>query len=104
MTLVGFEPTISTGEQPKTYALDRAATEIGSGHFNPGKQIQYPFYRRLGGPHGRSGRVRKISAQPGFDGRTVQPTAKCHIRTLKYLTMSVFCISPNSSFTITLGL
>ena len=27
---VGFEPTISAGEQPKTYALDRAATGIGS--------------------------------------------------------------------------
>ena len=27
---VGFEPTISTGERPQTYALDRAAT--GTGH------------------------------------------------------------------------
>ena len=27
---VGFEPTISAGERPKTYALDRAATAIGS--------------------------------------------------------------------------
>ena len=25
------------------------------------------FYRRLGGPQGRSGQVRKISFQPGFD-------------------------------------
>jgi hypothetical protein len=25
----GFEPTISAGEKPKTYALDRAATAIG---------------------------------------------------------------------------
>ena len=24
---MGFEPTISAGKQPKTYALDRAATE-----------------------------------------------------------------------------
>ena len=29
MTRVGFEPTISAGERPKTYALDRAATGIG---------------------------------------------------------------------------
>ena len=29
MPPVGFEPTISAGERPKTYALDRAATEIG---------------------------------------------------------------------------
>jgi len=26
---VGFEPTISAGEQPQTYALDRGATGIG---------------------------------------------------------------------------
>jgi len=26
---VGFEPTISTGERPQTYAFDRSATEIG---------------------------------------------------------------------------
>ena len=29
MPLVGFEPTISAGEQPKTYALDRAVTQTG---------------------------------------------------------------------------
>ena len=29
MAPVGFEPTISAGEQPKAYALDRAATWIG---------------------------------------------------------------------------
>jgi hypothetical protein len=38
----------------------------------PGK-TRYPFYRRLGGPQGRSGQVRKISPSPGFDPRTVQP-------------------------------
>jgi len=32
MLPVGFEPTISEGERPQTYALDRAATEIGSEH------------------------------------------------------------------------
>jgi len=30
MPPVGFEPTISAGEQPKTYALDRAATGSGT--------------------------------------------------------------------------
>ena len=29
MPWVGFEPTISVGERPKTYALDRAATGTG---------------------------------------------------------------------------
>ena len=29
MAPVGFEPTISAGDRPQTYALDRAATGIG---------------------------------------------------------------------------
>jgi hypothetical protein len=40
----------------------------------PGK-TRYPLYRRLGGPQGRSGQVRKISPPPGFEPRTVQPVA-----------------------------
>ena len=40
----------------------------------PGK-TQCPSYRRLGGPQGRSGQVRKISPPPGFDPRTVQSVA-----------------------------
>ena len=48
----------------------------GQGHgyavLPPGK-TRYPLYRRLGGPQGRSGRVRKIPPPPGFDPRTVQP-------------------------------
>jgi hypothetical protein len=40
----------------------------------PGK-TRYLLYRKLGGPQGRSGRVRKISPPPGFDHRTVQPVA-----------------------------
>ena len=41
---------------------------------HPGK-TRYPLYKRLGGPQGRSGRVRKILPLPGFDPRTVQPVA-----------------------------
>ena len=33
MPRVGFEPTISAGERPKIYALDRAATGTGSFYF-----------------------------------------------------------------------
>jgi hypothetical protein len=40
---------------------------------SPSLGPRYPLYRRLGGPHGRSGQVRKISPPPGFDSRTVQP-------------------------------
>ena len=42
--------------------------------FAPGKE-SVPLYRRMGGPQGRSGQVRKISPPPGFDDRTVQPVA-----------------------------
>ena len=40
----------------------------------PGK-TWYPLCRSLGGPQGRSERVRKISPPPGFDPRTAQPVA-----------------------------
>jgi hypothetical protein len=45
------------------------------GRFTPWKETRYQLYRRLGGPQGRSGRVRKISPPLGFDPRTVQPVA-----------------------------
>jgi hypothetical protein len=38
-------------------------------------KTRYPLYRRLVGPHGRSGRVLKISPPPGFDSRTNRPVA-----------------------------
>ena len=41
----------------------------------PPGMTRYPLYRRLGGPEGRSGLVRKISPLPGFDPRNVQPVA-----------------------------
>jgi hypothetical protein len=34
MSPVGFEPTISSGERPQTYGLDRAATGIGKETLN----------------------------------------------------------------------
>ena len=80
----------------------------------PGKESPCPLYRRLGGPQGRSGRVRKISHPPGFDLRTVQPVTsrytdyaipthgtyfyhcKFHVtifRFKSYLTFHMFCLS-----------
>jgi len=41
----------------------------------PPVMIQYPLYRKLGGPQGWSGRVRNIFPLPGFDLWTVQPVA-----------------------------
>jgi len=52
----------------------------------PGKTL-YQLYRRLGGPQGRSGQVRKISPPPEFDPRTVQPVAS---RYTEYATRSTF--------------
>ena len=40
----------------------------------PGK-TRYPLYKRVFGPQGRFGRVRKTSPPPGFDPQTVQPVA-----------------------------
>ena len=48
------------GQRHATVALPRGKT-------------RYPLYRRLSGPQGRSGRMRKISSPPRFDPRTVQP-------------------------------
>ena len=45
------------------------------GRFPPGKEPRYTLYSRLGGPQGRSGRVRITSPPPGFDPRTVQNVA-----------------------------
>jgi hypothetical protein len=45
--------------------------------FTSGKETRYPFYRRLGEPHSRSGRVRKSSPPREFDPRTVQSAAGC---------------------------
>jgi hypothetical protein len=59
-----------------TSALDWGGwTTLHIGCCTPGKEIRYTFYRRLGGPQGQSGQVRKISPPPGFDPRTIQPVA-----------------------------
>jgi hypothetical protein len=41
----------------------------------PPGMTRHPLYRRLSGPQGRSGRMRKISPPQGFDPPTVQPVA-----------------------------
>ena len=46
MPRVGFEPTISAGERPKTYALDRAATGIGYSVFTV---LRYSGSKEVGG-------------------------------------------------------
>jgi hypothetical protein len=59
-----------------TLAVDGGGWSAPSpGRFTPGRETRYPLYRRLGGPQGRSRRLRKMSPKPGFDPRTVQPVA-----------------------------
>jgi hypothetical protein len=41
----------------------------------PSGKNRYPLCRKVGGPQGRSGQVRKIFPPPGFDPRTLQPVA-----------------------------
>jgi len=50
MPPVGFEPTISAGGRPQTYALDRAATAIGNATNTQSKYvivIDFPPQQRL---------------------------------------------------------
>jgi hypothetical protein len=58
-----------------TTALEGDESASRPGRSLPPGKIRYPLYRRLGGPQGRSGQVRKISPPPGFDSRTVQLVA-----------------------------
>jgi hypothetical protein len=41
----------------------------------PRRKDSVLFYRKLGGPQGRSGWVRRVSPPPGLDPRTVQPVS-----------------------------
>jgi hypothetical protein len=41
MPTVGFQPTISAGERPKTYALDRVASGTGRIQTKKAKQSRY---------------------------------------------------------------
>jgi len=41
----------------------------------PRGKTRYPLYKRLGGPQGWFGRVRKISPPLGFNPWTIQPIA-----------------------------
>jgi len=44
MPPVGFEPTISAGERPQTYALDRAATGSGDIYIYTVYILYYIYY------------------------------------------------------------
>ena len=70
------------GEQRYSFTFSLTSVLNGGGwstsrpsRFTPRKKTQNSLYRRLGGPQGQSGWVRKILPALGFDFRTVQPVA-----------------------------
>jgi hypothetical protein len=60
----------------------------------PPRKTRYLLYRRLGGPQGRYGRLRKISPPPGFDPRTVQPVASRYTDWATRLTFDPRTVQP----------
>jgi hypothetical protein len=56
-----------------TSVLDGVGGQRHAPAVSPPGKTWYPLYRRLGGPQGQSGRMRKNSSAPRFDPRTVQP-------------------------------
>ena len=70
----GPEGQIYSSTLPSNSELDGSGrSKPRLGRFTP--KTRFPPYRRLGGPQGRSGRVRKISPPPDFDPRTIRPVA-----------------------------
>ena len=68
--------TVHRGSKDITLLFLDHGTRRGEGSAS---RLGRSLYRRLGGPQGRSGRVRKISLPPGFDPRAVQPVASRYI-------------------------
>jgi hypothetical protein len=64
-----------TGSRGIVLILDGVGGQRHAPAALPLGRTRYPLYRRLGGPQGQSGRVRKILSTVGFDARTVQPVA-----------------------------
>ena len=74
MPLGRVEVYSSTQFKPSALKMGVGGQHHTPAALTPGK-TQYPLYRRLGGPQGRSGHVRKISPPTVFDPLTVQPVA-----------------------------
>ena len=60
---------------PSSSALDEVGGQRHAPAVLPPGKTRYPLYRRLGGPQGRSGRVRKNSPPLGFNPQTLQLVA-----------------------------
>jgi hypothetical protein len=80
LPITGHEGPEEEYRYSSTLSLTSALDKVGGQRHDPAalprERTRYPWYRRLGGPQGRSGRARKISPLPGFDPRTVQLVAR----------------------------
>jgi len=78
-TITGHKDPVEEQRYSFTLSLTSALDGVGGERHAPAAlppgKTQYPLYRRLGRPHGRSGRVRKTSLLAGFDPRSVQRVA-----------------------------
>jgi hypothetical protein len=73
---VRYDIYMSLGVKGLTLALVVGSQRHATATLLPGKRPATTCIgRRLGGPQGQSGRVRKISPPQGFDHRTVQSVA-----------------------------
>jgi hypothetical protein len=75
--ITGHEGPVGEYRYSCTLSLTSALYGVGVQHqapaaLPPGKETQYPLYKRLGGPQGRVGRLRKISPPLGIDSRFFQ--------------------------------
>ena len=86
-----YNPTLSS-----TSALDGLGGQRHAPAALPPGKTRYPLYRRLCGPKGRSGRVRKISPPQEFDPQTrlrmtVHPACHHGVHVGKPFIPNVFC-------------
>ena len=74
-------------------------SEARPGRTLPPGKTRYPFYRRLGGPQGRSGRAENL-VPTGIRSRTVQPVAQSLYRVSYPAHISYIIANKNTKFII----
>jgi hypothetical protein len=76
----GYESPEGEWMYSSTVSLTSTLDGVGGQHHAsaallPGRENRYSLCRRVAGPQGGSGRVRKVLSSPGLDPRTVQTEA-----------------------------
>ena len=77
--ITGHEGPEGEYRHSSSLSLKSVVDEVGGQRHAPTAlppvKTRYPLHRRLGGPRGKAGRMRKISPAPAFETRTVRPVA-----------------------------